>query len=60
MRLIIFIICFILNVSLAKEVTKNINISATIFYNCEVIDIKITKYCGNAQITQENNTIIIK
>ena len=47
MRLIIFIICFILNVSLAKEVTKNINISATIFYNCEVIDIKTTKYCGN-------------
>ena len=35
----------VMSSSMATEKKANIQVSATIVYNCQVIDIKTTKYC---------------
>lgn len=59
-KISLIIFCMYINLSLAKETTKNIQVSATVVYNCQVIDIKATKYCNNVELKQENNVITIK
>lgn len=46
--------------AMATEKKSNINVSATIVYNCEVIDIKTMKYCEKVELSQKENTITIK
>lgn len=46
--------------AMATEKKANINVSATIFYNCQVIDIKTMKYCDKVEVSQKENTITIK
>ena len=61
MKNIILIIAFLfIKNTEATEIKKNIQVSATIVYNCQVIDEKTFKYCDNVQIVRENNTITIK
>lgn len=46
--------------AMASEKKSNIQVSATIVYNCQVIDEKTTKYCEKVDIKRENNVITIK
>lgn len=50
----------IMSQAMATEKKANIQVGATIVYNCQVIDIKTTKYCQNVEVTQKENTITIK
>lgn len=56
----ILLFMLVMSSSMAAEKKANIQVSATIVYNCQVIDIKTTKYCQNAEVTQKENTITIK
>ena len=50
----------IMSHAMATEKKANINVSATIIYNCQVIDVKTTKYCNNVEVSQKENTVTIK
>lgn len=50
----------VMSSAMAVEKKVNIQVSATIVYNCQVIDIKTTKYCEKVDIKQENNVITIR
>lgn len=62
MKKLILLSFLFLNISYAKEVTKNINVSATIIYNCSVPNEKTKNFCEEKQkpIIKIENGYLVK